>query len=67
MFDKVARHFYDDTCVVPEKAEGVLFIFFKYFFLFNKHNYVPSSILFLTKLTLYYTVIYGLVYEPLDT
>ncbi|XP_056330079.1 ETS translocation variant 1 [Danio aesculapii] len=22
MFDKVARHFYDDTCVVPEKAEG---------------------------------------------
>ncbi|XP_076006603.1 ETS translocation variant 1 isoform X4 [Genypterus blacodes] len=22
MFDKVARHFYDDTCVVPEKMEG---------------------------------------------
>ncbi|XP_050932198.1 ETS translocation variant 1 isoform X3 [Lates calcarifer] len=22
MFDKVARHFYDDTCVVPEKVEG---------------------------------------------
>ncbi|XP_030638068.1 ETS translocation variant 1 isoform X1 [Chanos chanos] len=22
MFDKVARHFYDDTCVVPEKTEG---------------------------------------------
>nr|XP_046256413.1 ETS translocation variant 1 isoform X7 [Scatophagus argus] len=22
MFDKVVRHFYDDTCVVPEKAEG---------------------------------------------
>ncbi|XP_053095958.1 ETS translocation variant 1 isoform X4 [Pangasianodon hypophthalmus] len=22
MFDKGARHFYDDTCVVPEKAEG---------------------------------------------
>nr|XP_019963280.1 PREDICTED: ETS translocation variant 1-like [Paralichthys olivaceus]XP_019963281.1 PREDICTED: ETS translocation variant 1-like [Paralichthys olivaceus] len=22
MFEKVARHFYDDTCVVPEKAEG---------------------------------------------
>ncbi|XP_048882589.1 ETS translocation variant 1 isoform X7 [Brienomyrus brachyistius] len=22
MFDKVARHFYDDTCVVPEKHEG---------------------------------------------
>jgi len=22
MFDKVARHFYDDTCVVPEKVDG---------------------------------------------
>lgn len=22
MFDKVVRHFYDDTCVVPEKGEG---------------------------------------------
>lgn len=22
MFDKVTRHFYDDTCVVPEKTEG---------------------------------------------
>lgn len=22
MFDKGVRHFYDDTCVVPEKAEG---------------------------------------------
>lgn len=22
MFDKVVRHFYDDTCVVPEKVEG---------------------------------------------
>lgn len=22
MFDKVVRHFYDDACVVPEKAEG---------------------------------------------
>uniref|UniRef100_A0A8C9T3V5 ETS variant transcription factor 1 n=1 Tax=Scleropages formosus TaxID=113540 RepID=A0A8C9T3V5_SCLFO len=22
MFDKVSRHFYDDTCVVPEKLEG---------------------------------------------
>uniref|UniRef100_A0A672Z1A9 ETS variant transcription factor 1 n=1 Tax=Sphaeramia orbicularis TaxID=375764 RepID=A0A672Z1A9_9TELE len=22
MFDKVTRHFYDDTCVVPEKVEG---------------------------------------------
>uniref|UniRef100_A0A9J8D361 ETS variant transcription factor 1 n=1 Tax=Cyprinus carpio carpio TaxID=630221 RepID=A0A9J8D361_CYPCA len=22
MFEKVARHFYDDTCVVPEKVEG---------------------------------------------
>ncbi|XP_028834811.1 ETS translocation variant 1 isoform X2 [Denticeps clupeoides] len=22
MFDKVAQHFYDDTCVVPEKLEG---------------------------------------------
>ncbi|KAG7469637.1 hypothetical protein MATL_G00131000 [Megalops atlanticus] len=22
MFDKVTRHFYDDTCVVPEKLEG---------------------------------------------
>ncbi len=28
MFDKVARHFYDDTCVVPEKVESMyLFIY----------------------------------------
>lgn len=25
MFDKGTRHFYDDTCVVPEKAEGMFY------------------------------------------
>lgn len=28
MFDKGTRHFYDDTCVVPEKAEGKFYSVF---------------------------------------
>lgn len=35
MYEKGPRQFYDDTCVVPEKFDGVYSIFLFFSFLFS--------------------------------